>query len=776
MGSEENCNHESSRITLDQDFITTCGITYTMEQAEEKSKRSTSGDSAFNSIGAEATDELFHGQRLNLKWLLSNNQCLRANAAKDEKGKMRQWVHCSVCREFETEASKFSKTGVVPMASDVRVEGKEKLKRLVLHIESVPHKQALATKKSSEMWSSQSANHPWVAMLRKHDAAVVNLLIRLAVDVYNDSLMATLPAWNWPSRSLAQMKADQVVASLADNGWDSNLEPFMPPNSSLHYRDPVTYRDMLEVVASLELDKLTKKLDDSICCAIQIDGSVDRQQADNKFVCVRSIDSSGCMQSAFLAAVEPERNGAKGLLEAAISAISRAKIDCKKIAGITTDGESANTGKHGGLWKLLQDHLQKSLITVWCACHRSDLAMEDMENAVPELTLWRSNIVGLATYFRTSKCRTKALAAVEHCNVVAFPSHHEVRFAEHLHNLIKAVLNNLEACRTVFKETVENPEASRDEKAKSQGFLKLWSHGSTQVKITALMYDICDIFKRLQQGLQKDLLIIPDVLTLRDSACRKLDVVLAGPMPGGKEQELAANEQVENNASSYQQPRLAARNHQFVTSNVRSYSAVRLEVVNSAKNFIAQRLNIELDGTVSLITAVINAKTCTEFVAASVEALKLVTSKADLSEKQNQLVNECCDCWSSIAEIPVPNDADDAGAKLSLKLRKMYQKASGVLKFLLGSFLVVSPHSMGTERVVSHHNKLKSIQRSSLTNETVNDRLIISVNGVGTARYNPRPAVAAFLKKKDRRYREPQGEIYQNRDFINKFFRADSAV
>ena len=36
-------------------------------------------------------------------------------------------------------------------------------------------------------------------------------------------------------------------------------------------------------------------------------------------------------------------------------------------------------------------------------------------------------------------------------------------------------------------------------------------------------------------------------------------------------------------------------------------------------------------------------------------------------------------------------------------------------------------HSIGTERVVSHHNKLKSIQRASLSNETVNDRLIISV-------------------------------------------------
>lgn len=51
--------------------------------------------------------------------------------------------------------------------------------------------------------------------------------------------------------------------------------------------------------------------------------------------------------------------------------------------------------------------------------------MKDMENEVATLALWRSNLVGLATYFRTSKCRTKALAAAGNGIVVAFPAHHE---------------------------------------------------------------------------------------------------------------------------------------------------------------------------------------------------------------------------------------------------------------------------------------------------------------------------------------------------------------
>ena len=46
----------------------------------------------------------------------------------------------------------------------------------------------------------------------------------------------------------------------------------------------------------------------------------------------------------------------------------------------------------------------------------------------------------------------------------------------------------------------------------------------------------------------------------------------------------------------------------------------------------------------------------------------------------------------------------------------------------------------------------------------------IALNGIGTAHYDRRPAVAEFLKKKERRYREPDLETYLHRDFVQKFF------
>ncbi|KAF0709273.1 Uncharacterized protein FWK35_00027104 [Aphis craccivora] len=78
---------------------------------------------------------------------------------------------------------------------------------------------------------------------------------------------------------------------------------------------------------------------------------------------------------------------------------------------------------------------------------------------------------------------------------------------------------------------------------------------------------------------------------------------------------------------------------------------------------------------------------------------------------------------------------------------------------------------MTTERVISHYNQIETNHKISLLEETINYRLYVSLNGVGTAHYDPRPAVLAFLNKKERRYREPDLTTYKHRDFINKFFR-----
>ena len=58
-----------------------------------------------------------------------------------------------------------------------------------------------------------------------------------------------------------------------------------------------------------------------------------------------------------------------------------------------------------------------------------------------------------------------------------------------------------------------------------------------------------------------------------------------------------------------------------------------------------------------------------------------------------------------------------------------------------------------------------------MSTDTINARLTIALNGVGTAYYDPRPAVVRFLSMKPRRGGEPDPTVYAQRDFAKKFFR-----
>ena len=130
---------------------------------------------------------------------------------------------------------------------------------------------------------------------------------------------------------------------------------------------------------------------------------------------------------------------------------------------------------------------------------------------------------------------------------------------------------------------------------------------------------------------------------------------------------------------------------------------------------------------------------------------------------------DVCHSWSKL-QVLHHVLIDDQGTFYALKLRKMIQSSSGLLKKFLASFLALSPHSIATERAVSHYNNMKITQRASLSQGMINATMHISLNGTGTAYYNPRPAVFEFLKENERRNANPDEQLYKERDFAKQFF------
>ena len=412
------------------------------------------------------------------------------------------------------------------------------------------------------------------------------MLIRLSIDVYNDSLLLTPTAFSWPGRSLASLHSDQLISSFRENGFDQQFEEFKPPGSVLHYRDPVIYAELLKIERELQSKVTSNLVNAAVVWAIQVDGSLSRTMIDNKFVRARIIDKDLNMKTVFLSVDAPQARGAEGLLEIVKAIINSFGLDKSKLVGVTTEGESANTGRRNGFWKLLRTYLDRDIFSFWCVANRSDLAVEDMEHAVPELQLWKANVLGVASYFRTSK-NHKATLLTLFPDAHVFPAYFEVRFAEHLVNVVEAVLHNRDRCIEVRKQI--SAEGTRHEKAEASGFLHKWTTESNQVWLTALMGDVAKVFKNLQKNFQSDDFILTDVITCRDTAIRKLDLMSNAPYPGGcvekyLEDEKRAMQESENDDEVEPTPS-CTRFNAFV-SFLRSREAIRVEVVMAAKNYM----------------------------------------------------------------------------------------------------------------------------------------------------------------------------------------------
>jgi len=80
-----------------------------------------------------------------------------------------------------------------------------------------------------------------------------------------------------------------------------------------------------------------------------------------------------------------------------------------------------------------------------------------------------------------------------------FLEHFEVRFAQHLNQIIKAVLHNLSGCCLAWEEVANLNEYRQ--KAEANGFLKKWKRSQFTINLTALMGDVTAVFQRLQKRL-----------------------------------------------------------------------------------------------------------------------------------------------------------------------------------------------------------------------------------------------------------------------------------
>ena len=80
---------------------------------------------------------------------------------------------------------------------------------------------------------------------------------------------------------------------------------------------------------------------------------------------------------------------------------------------------------------------------------------------------WQSNLSSLATFYRVSGLRTKELRNILP-EIITFPRHHEVRFVQHLLQLVLAAIKNIVGYRQHWQNLTDAPREMYGKKEKAK--------------------------------------------------------------------------------------------------------------------------------------------------------------------------------------------------------------------------------------------------------------------------------------------------------------------
>ncbi len=191
-----------------------------------------------------------------------------------------------------------------------------------------------------------------------------------------------------------------------------------------------------------------------------------------------------------------------------------------------------NTGTKKSLWTWLDQQsnsLKGSLpiLKIWCAVHRSSLAWGDLCKSVGEVKRIINDAKAIATYFHISAIRTEELSQTgkyHGVEVLHFPTYFEVRWAQYVHELLRAVLHNWVPLMLHWGKTELLDKEAR-------GFKRTWSELG-RLKLLALLIDILVKLARFQQRLQSDDTLVLDVRKRGMDFVKQLKEMEAMPITG----------------------------------------------------------------------------------------------------------------------------------------------------------------------------------------------------------------------------------------------------
>ena len=660
-------------------------------------------------------------------------------------------LKCSVCTKFE------HKIETRRNYSDAYIYGAESLRTSGIrdHAKSDQHVYAMALHKQEQAKSSglSVTMPPVVELLTKIDKDTKDKL-RIKFDVANFVAL----------EKLAFSKYEKICSLEAKHGI----------NIGSAYLNETACKTFCSYIAKVKTSQLADHLSKVKFFSVLMDGTTDRANVeDEAFLAVwcdaNATDEKIHTRMSLISIARPQIATAAGLytcLQDALKVLGISSIsskDCKRLVGIGTDGAAVNVSSPGGLRGLVEKEVNW-VFWMWCLAHRLELAVKD---ALKESVFADIDEMLLRLYYIYEKSPKKCRELEEVATALRSCLHLDgggirpirasgTRWITHKVNAMQRILGNFGVYISHLTGLTQDKSVKSIDRAKLQGYVQKWINAK-YILGCAFFLDLLKPCVTMSKVMQRDDLDILRALTSLVRTVKEVKILSSKPLDDWEEYSDTLKK-IEDGNGSYQEqavqrldeakayfvshcPDLCRHVTDCLTSRLQwtefqliediifvlatqGWEKILVEINHEAKQDILaplERLGIRFNEPLE---------------AAGVQLKALKGEFKEVLEYANQYISlatlEYTAVWWRVFHSP------DAESWCNLTM--------------LAQLLFALPVSNGKlERVFSELKAIKVERRASLSNETLNNLLIINTDPVPFEDFNPDPAIQMWWDDKVRR-------------------------
>ena len=547
------------------------------------------------------------------------------------------------------------------------------------------------------------------------------------------------------------------------------------------YRSDMAGKDFVHYIAEAKRKDLLQTLAKANFFSLLMDGSTDTGNIDNEILLVVWCDPDGSDEKVhtrmdFLTVSRPQSVTARGLfqvLEGCLQGLGIQEVspdECQKLVGVGTDGAAANIAA-SGLKGLVEGRLGW-VFWMWCMAHRLELAIKD---ALKGTTFDDINEMLLRLFYlyekSPKKCREleDIIADLRDCMCFDDAGVKPVRasgsrWVAHKLSAMKRVISKFGAYTNHLAALSEDPSVRSADRAKLKGYHKKWIEAK-YILGCALFVDLlspCSVFSKFMQSDEIDIL---GALTGLLKTLKEINKL--GSMPLDQWPTYAATMRKiteEDDSKVYQCQEL-----KHFSAAVSLYSAKYGDYASRVTRCIKSRLSwsdmelmrdiifmlsthgwekaLEEDNDMAAIDRLVQRFTI-PLQGAAVDTEEVVKEFSEMISYATQYIALSVlhyhSVWWRLFHAPCSSEWANV--------------------LVLAQLLFSLPASNGKlERVFSLLGVIKVNKRSLLSNDTLDDLLLLNSDKIPLDKFDPNPAIDLWWSAKARRPSQKSRKQYKPR-------------